>query len=326
MEPPLPPGPAGGTRDQPRKAPHDTRRRFAAAALCGRATPGPGAPGGPGSGMSFYDAFRGFFGFPGRRRPRDPLFGGAAWDEEEEDDGPCLAQPPQDFGFGFSPGASHGTFEELFRDMGELLGALGGAWAGPPQLFAPALPGPGEGRPLRDSMLKHPDSPPASAAPASPEGARNPARPWRPFLGLDDARPAPPGLKEDQDLDSQVFSAGLGTILRPEEPKSRSYFQSVSVTKVTLPDGAVEERRTVQDSQGRRETTVTRRRGDQAFITTTKEDGQGKDYREEVLNMDDRELAQFAGSWPRRDELRPPDPSDPSSILSSFLRHWFSSW
>uniref|UniRef100_A0A663MBB8 Uncharacterized protein n=1 Tax=Athene cunicularia TaxID=194338 RepID=A0A663MBB8_ATHCN len=74
-------------------------------------------------------------------------------------------------------------------------------------------------------------------------------------------------------LDSQVSSAGLGTILRPDEPKSHSYFQSVSVTKVTLPDGAVEERRTVQDSQGRRETTVTRRRGDQAFITTTKEDG-----------------------------------------------------
>ncbi|XP_050183844.1 HCLS1-associated protein X-1 [Myiozetetes cayanensis] len=278
--------------------------------------------------MSFFDAFRGFFGFPGPRRPRDPLFGGAAWDEEEEeeDDGPGLAQPPQDFGFGFSPGASRGTFEELFRDMGELLGALGGAWAGPPQPFAPALPSPGEERPLRDSMLKHPDSPPASAAPAGPEGGRDPARPWRPFLGLDDAGPAPPGPKADQDLDSQVSSAGLGTILRPDEPKSRSYFQSVSVTKVTLPDGAVEERRTVQDSQGRRETTVTRRRGDQAFITTTKEDGQGKDYREEVLNMDDRELAQFAGSWPRQEELRPPNPSDPSSVLGSFLRHWFSSW
>ncbi|NWR38259.1 HAX1 protein, partial [Tachuris rubrigastra] len=120
--------------------------------------------------MSFFDAFRGFFGFPGRRRPRDPLFGGAAWDEEE-DDGPCLAQPPQDFGFGFSPGASRGAFEELFRDMGELLGALGGAWAGPPQPFVPALPSPGEERPLRDSMLKHPDSPSASAAPAGPEGA-----------------------------------------------------------------------------------------------------------------------------------------------------------
>ncbi|XP_030329669.1 LOW QUALITY PROTEIN: HCLS1-associated protein X-1 [Strigops habroptila] len=271
--------------------------------------------------MSFYDAFRGFFGFPGPRRPRDPLFGGALWDEDEDDedeDGPSLAQPPPDFGFG-----PRGAFEELFRDVSELLGVFGGAWAGlpppsggheerlpPPQ---PPLPGPGEGRPLRDSMLKHPESP-------------APARPWRPFPALDDAPPAPPGLKADQDLDSQVSSAGLGTILRPGEPKAHSYFQSVSVTKVTLPDGAVEERRTVQDSQGRRETTVTRRRGDQAFITTTKEDGQSKDYREEVVNMDDRELAQFAGTWPPQDNLHPPNVSDPSSALGSFFRRWFSSW
>ncbi|KAF1561712.1 hypothetical protein FQV10_0001439, partial [Eudyptes schlegeli] len=89
---------------------------------------------------------------------------------------------------------------------------------------------------------------------------------------------------------------------------------------------AVEERRTVRDSQGRRETTVTRRRGDQAFITTTKEDGQSKDYQEEVVNMDDRELAQFAGTWPRQDELRAPNLSDPSSVLGSFFRRWFSSW
>uniref|UniRef100_A0A8B9G1T4 HCLS1 associated protein X-1 n=1 Tax=Amazona collaria TaxID=241587 RepID=A0A8B9G1T4_9PSIT len=178
---------------------------------------------------------------------------------------------------------------------------------------APAVPGPGEGRPLRDSMLKRPESP-------------APSQPWSPFLGLDGAPLAPPGLKADQDLDSQVSSAGLGTILRPDEPKAHSYFQSVSVTKVTLPDGAVEERRTVQDSQGRRETTVTRWRGDQAFITTTKEDGQSKDYREEVVNMDDRELAQFASTWLPQDNLHPPNLSDPSSALGSFFRRWFSSW
>lgn len=39
------------------------------------------------------------------------------------------------------------------------------------------------------------------------------------------------------DLDSKVSSGGLETILRPNEPTSHSYFQSVSVTKVTLPDG-----------------------------------------------------------------------------------------
>ncbi|NXY84007.1 HAX1 protein, partial [Alcedo cyanopectus] len=132
--------------------------------------------------MSFYDAFRGFFGFPGRGRPREPLFGGAMWDEEEEDDedgdGPSLAQPPQDFtfGFAFGPGGSRGAFGDLFRDVGELLGVFGGAWAGPPQPFVPALPGPAEGssgRPLRDSMLKQPDGLDASAAPGDPDGARD---------------------------------------------------------------------------------------------------------------------------------------------------------
>lgn len=109
----------------------------------------------------------------------------------------------------------------------------------------------------------------------------------------------------------------------------------------------------MQDSQGHRETTVTRRRGDQAFITTTTEDGQRRDYREEVLNMDDREcvspprgrgasgrfgappsgpaalageLAQFTDAWPRQDELRAPALSDASSALRTFFRRWFSSW
>ncbi|NXM59468.1 HAX1 protein, partial [Illadopsis cleaveri] len=122
--------------------------------------------------MSFYDVFRGFFGFPGRCRPRDPLFGGATWDEEEEEDGsPSMSQRPQDFGF--SSGSSRGAFEELFRDMGELLGVLGGFWAEPQQPFEPALAGRGEGsarRPLRDSMLKHPESPSTSAAPESSGG------------------------------------------------------------------------------------------------------------------------------------------------------------
>ena len=38
------------------------------------------------------------------------------------------------------------------------------------------------------------------------------------------------------------------------------------------------------------------------------------------------ELAQFAGTWLRQDELRAPNLSDPSSALGSFFRRWFSSW
>ncbi|XP_040855097.1 HCLS1-associated protein X-1 isoform X5 [Ochotona curzoniae] len=68
-----------------------------------------------------------------------------------------------------------------------------------------------------------------------------------------------PRAKEDKDLDSQVSQEGLGPVLQPQ-PKS--YFKSISVTKITKPDGAVEERRTVVDSEGRKETTVTRQEAD----------------------------------------------------------------
>lgn len=50
------------------EAPRDTRRRFTAAALGGSATRARGRGTGSRSGMSFYDVFRGFFGFPGRCR------------------------------------------------------------------------------------------------------------------------------------------------------------------------------------------------------------------------------------------------------------------
>lgn len=73
--------------------------------------------------------------------------------------------------------------------------------------------------------------------------------------------------REDRDLDSVVSSGGLDEILSPPagqartQPRTRSFFQSVTVTKVVKPDGTVEERRTVRDGQGNEETTVTRSGG-----------------------------------------------------------------
>ncbi|KAI4817591.1 hypothetical protein KUCAC02_010976 [Chaenocephalus aceratus] len=70
--------------------------------------------------------------------------------------------------------------------------------------------------------------------------------------------------KEDRDLDSAVSSRGLDQILTPpagqapNQPRAHSFFQSVTITKVVKPDGTVEERQTVRDSQGKEETTVTR--------------------------------------------------------------------
>ncbi|KAM7138337.1 HCLS1-associated protein X-1 isoform 1-T1 [Macrochelys suwanniensis] len=280
--------------------------------------------------MSLYELFRGFFGFPRGRRPRDPFFGGITRDEDEEDEydedgGPSFgAGPTEDFGFSFGGMRFHDNFgfDELFRDFNELFNEMG-AWTPPCQPFE--LPGtdatpPASGhlseeqkrQALRDSMLKYPDShqPRISAEGPVPgrdlgDGAGLAApgmRPWRPFAGLGEMRPAPPSAREDKDLDSRVSSEGLETVLRPGEPKAHSYFQSVSVTTVTGPDGTVEERRTVQDSQGRRETVVTRRRGDQTLVTAIPEGGQGKDPPEEDAILDDGECGPGAsrgagGDW-----------------------------
>ncbi|XP_045838095.1 HCLS1-associated protein X-1 isoform X2 [Meles meles] len=262
--------------------------------------------------MSLFDLFRGFFGLSGPRSHRDPFFGGMTREDDDDDDedeeeeatrgrgGPGFEgpQPPEEFGFGFSfsPGGGmrfHDNFglDDLVRDF--------------------ELPGPGpesetpgerrrEGQTLRDSMLKYPDSQQPrvfggvlesdtseSPKPAPDRGSR------RPFGVFDDMWPMTPRsrAREDNDLDSQVSQEGLGPVLQPQ-PKS--YFKSVSVTKITKPDGTVEERRTVVDSEGRTETTVTHQEGD---------------------------------GRPRDDpELPPPATLDDAySILDLFLGRWFRS-
>ncbi|XP_060057511.1 HCLS1-associated protein X-1 isoform X2 [Erinaceus europaeus] len=245
--------------------------------------------------MSLFDLFRGFFGFPGPRRHRDPFFGGMTRDEDEDDEedeegaawGPGSPRfeglrPPEEFGFSFSPSPGGGMrfhdnfgFDDLVRDFNSIFSEMG-AWTWP---MRPAeLPGPEsetpggrqqEGQTLRDSMLKYPDShQPRNFGGVLESDARTespkPAPEWgsqRPFRGFEEMWPVTPSsrAKEDNDLDSQVSQEGLGPVLQPQ-PKS--YFKSVSVTKITKPDGTVEERRTVVDSAGRTETTVTRREAD----------------------------------------------------------------
>ncbi|XP_027727053.1 HCLS1-associated protein X-1-like isoform X1 [Vombatus ursinus] len=281
--------------------------------------------------MSLFDLFRGFFGFPGPQRPRDPFFGGMTREDDDEDEeeeggggawGPRFGSPrsPEDFTFGFSFGLEdemrfHDNFgfDELIRDFNRIFGDLG-AWTLPSR--PPELPGPEpeapnerhrEGETIRDSMLKYPDSHRARIFSRDSESDLGQPSPkvvpdWdskRPFPGFDDMWPvtSDTATREDRDLDSQVSQEGLGQVLQPQ-PKS--YFRSVSVTKITGPDGwgdpqTVEERRTVVDSEGHKETTVTRREAD----------GSSRDD---------------SGT------PRPPDLGDSSSILDSFLRRWFRFW
>uniref|UniRef100_A0A452V2M8 HCLS1-associated protein X-1 n=1 Tax=Ursus maritimus TaxID=29073 RepID=A0A452V2M8_URSMA len=205
--------------------------------------------------MSLFELFRGFFGLSGPRSHRDPFFGGMTRDEDEDDED----EEEEEVTWG------RGSSSEM------------GAWTLPSR--PPELPGPGpesetpgerrrEGQTLRDSMLKYPDShqprifggvlesDARSESPKPPDWGSQ-----RPFGMFDDMWPVTPRsrAREDNDLDSQVSQEGLGPVLQPQR---KSYFKSISVTKITKPDGTVEERRTVVDSEGRTETTVTRQEAD----------------------------------------------------------------
>uniref|UniRef100_A0A2I3LJK6 HCLS1-associated protein X-1 n=1 Tax=Papio anubis TaxID=9555 RepID=A0A2I3LJK6_PAPAN len=231
--------------------------------------------------MSLFDLFRGFFGFPGSRS--------------------------------FSPGGGIGFhdnfgFDSLVGDFNSIFSNTE-AWtlpSHPPELPGPESETPGdrlqEGQTLRDSILKYLDShQPRTFEGVLESDARSEslktAPDWasqRPFHRFDDVWPVDPHprTREDNDLDSQVSQEGFGPVLQPQP---RSYFKSISVTKITKPDGIVEERWTVVDSEGQTETTVTQDEAD---------------------------------SSPRDDpeSPRPPALDDAFSILDLFLGRWFRSW
>ncbi|EHH15286.1 hypothetical protein EGK_01353 [Macaca mulatta] len=282
--------------------------------------------------MSLFDLFRGFFGFPGPRSHRDPFFGGMTRDEdddeEEEEEGGSWGRgnprfhspqhPPEEFGFGFSfsPGGGirfHDNFgfddlnsqvlsqRHLVRDCGRdrhfgtqclsiqivtSPGSLGGSWRVMEEVNPPNQHQTGAPRDHFIVLMTYGLWTPI----LEPERTMflpvhlSSFFPWTLCLLLLHLSALP-------DLDSQVSQEGLGPVLQPQ-PKS--YFKSISVTKITKPDGIVEERRTVVDSEGRTETTVTRHE---------------------------------AESSPRGDpeSPRPPALDDAFSILDLFLGRWFRS-
>ncbi|XP_020788174.2 HCLS1-associated protein X-1 [Boleophthalmus pectinirostris] len=231
------------------------------------------------------------------RGRRDPFFEAMTHDEDddedEDEDGFYYdgfrgeQQDPFDsaWRFGFSLGPDGMRFQEppvfgqLLKEMEEMFSQMGrfDGHSEPGYFGVPRTPpSGGEGRgssgnPLRDFMLKSPDDP-RPQEPTQPRQDLGPSHEppfhgWTPFQRFGDIlRPRIPEneRKEDRDLDSAVSAGGLDQILTPpagqipQQPRSRSFFQSVVVTKVVKPDGSVEERRTVRDGQGNEETTVTR--------------------------------------------------------------------
>lgn len=218
-------------------------------------------------------------------------------------DGSAVRDPFDDvwrFGFSMGPNGVRihepAMFGEILREMEEIVSSIG-RWDerhgpfGMPSIEPPPHPPsggspftrPGDSqRSLRDFMLKGPDDRPPSSGPEPDNHGPSSASPfhhWSPFPKFGESwrdglfNSPPHGKREDGDLDSQVSSRGLDQILTPapspspspspSQPRTHSFFQSVTVKKVVKPDGSVEETRTVRDGQGNEETTVTRSGGNQ---------------------------------------------------------------
>ncbi|XP_029299111.1 HCLS1-associated protein X-1 [Cottoperca gobio] len=229
----------------------------------------------------YYDGFRG--------DQQDPFDSALRFGFSVGPDGMRIQEPPMF-------GQILREMEEIFSQLGRWDRQPESGHFGVPSIMPP-LPrdraerggGGCGGNPLRDFMLKSPNNnnnpqgpqagpsrePSNDGHPSyeSPEFPSSPFHSWTPFSKFNDIwkrgpqRSPEEERKEDRDLDSEVSSGGLDQILTPpagqapNQPRTRSFFQSVIVTKVVKPDGTVEERRTVRDSQGKEETTVTRSGG-----------------------------------------------------------------
>uniref|UniRef100_A0A3Q2PBY6 HCLS1 associated protein X-1 n=1 Tax=Fundulus heteroclitus TaxID=8078 RepID=A0A3Q2PBY6_FUNHE len=257
--------------------------------------------------MSVFDLFRGFFGVPGGhfRGTRDPFFDAMTHDDEDEDDDDDDEedgfhhdgfggdqQDPFDgawrFGFSFGPDGARfqepAVFGHVLREMEEIFSQLG-RWEGHPEILPPSPPqdrserSGGSGNPLRDFMLKSPDSDirrsrqedPSEARPSfeSPDFPRAPFNGWSPFSKFNDFWG--PGPQRSPDHLSVIFIDVLFQTLTPkltrdadksDAGKNKTFFFMVGVnTFPCFPVTAcqtVEERRTVRDGHGNEKTTVTR--------------------------------------------------------------------
>lgn len=196
----------------------------------------------------------------------------------------------------------------------------------------------------RDDMLKEPDSNPN----VSPDGQDSPSHEFHgvipgfhhppSFFGEFFSRPNPrmvePSEKKDKELDGIDDKEEIARLFNPNStpprshgnpmmPHSRSFSsgRSVSVSTSVGPNGQLEERKTVRDSSGEEEVTVTRKLGNQSYSTTTKIDRNGVQEKvENFTNMDEKDVSDFNERWSNNNS-RPRDglsgPVRPDAMLKS---------
>lgn len=83
--------------------------------------------------------------------------------------------------------------------------------------------------------------------------------------------------------------SNIGAVQEYKPKRSfQSFGQSMSTRIVKLPDGSVEQHKTVRDSEGNEEITVTRQIGDKKYTVVTKKDKTGAETKiEDLYNMDE---------------------------------------
>ncbi|XP_034952117.1 HCLS1-associated protein X-1 [Chelonus insularis] len=136
-----------------------------------------------------------------------------------------------------------------------------------------------------------------------------------------------PEEKVDIDLDGKISAQDFSKIwkdpnssenMQLDVPQNKfnfhSFGQSIVSQTVRRPDGSIEEKKTVTDSQGNAETTVRRKIGDKIYTVITKRDKDGVERKtEEFQNIDEHEVQNFENNWKPVE----PAPIQPG-ILSDF--------
>ncbi|XP_048735337.2 HCLS1-associated protein X-1-like [Ostrea edulis] len=173
----------------------------------------------------------------------------------------------------------------------------------------------------RDSMLKEADSPPENQIVPLPPQHWGPHHFFGDFFKKFDVQG--PAIKEDKDLDKEAKDIDLAKVFSDPNsgivssaPQTGGFFSrgsSISVTTIRGADGKIEQKKTVRDSSGREETTVTRTIGEQSHTVTTKVDPSGiPETTETYTNVDQGSQKDFYDKWghsPRNSSqpMLPPD-------------------
>lgn len=87
---------------------------------------------------------------------------------------------------------------------------------------------------------------------------------------------------------SRMWREGHGRTTDPPESRSFSFGKFMKKELIRRPDGTLEQKQIIRDSEGNEEIIVTREVGDQKYVVTTKTDKYGGETKsEDLINMDE---------------------------------------